>query len=127
MITKGYKYITWDIGEENAEVYIEKINLNQPIHHKELSCTRGREDKEFLEGIYICSTLEELFIWVKEILDEGGVSAIEILEVTPIGIIKQKHYENGRVAFVVDEVEARIVSDIELPSEFHVLFDEYFQ
>jgi hypothetical protein len=125
MITIGYKFISWDYGEENADIFLEKIERGETIHYSDLVDARGVNDPEYIEGIHFCATLEELLPWVKDALNEG-VAAIEILEVFPIGEVKQRNYDNGRTAYVTDEVAAKILPDDKLPSEYLALFKEYF-
>lgn len=126
MVDVGYKYICWDIGDENAEIYMQKVEQKKPIHHSELTDCRGMEDKEEMPGIYFCESLSDLFIWLKELFDYVDPSAIEILEVKPIGDVTIRKYENGRVAYVSPAVMGRVVEDHEFDAEMWKLIRDQF-
>lgn len=126
MVEIGYKYICWDLGEDNAEIYMGKTEKKEPIHHSELVDCRGMEDKEEMPGIYFCRSLDDLFIWLKELFDFADPSAIEILEVKPIGEVVERRYENGRVAYIAPSVVCRVLADHEIDEKMWKIIRDQF-
>lgn len=126
MVSAGYKYIYWDLGEDNADIYMDRIMIGQPIHHAELSDCRGMYDKVEMPGIYFCKSLEDLYVWIKELLEFVDPYAIEVLEVKPVGDVKERQYEDGRVAYVAPSVIGRVMEDQELTPELHELLSMHF-
>lgn len=127
MIKLGYKYICWDIGDFNADLYMKRIQTGRPIHHKELTLTRGLYDHEDIAGIYFCRTLEDLYIWVEELFEFTQPSAIQLLEVRAIGEVQERVYGNRRVAYVTPICRCRVLHDSELIPDLFRIVREYFE
>lgn len=123
---KGYKYIIWNMQNENADTYLSKIEKNEPIHYAELALARGSADTEEMNGIYFCETLPDLYHWLKVEIDWGIVDAVEILEVIPLDEVKEKVYPQfeNRKAYVCEKVKCRILKDEELTQDLITLMDE---
>lgn len=126
MINKGYKYICWDFSGENADVYMSRIEAGRPIHHMELVLTKGMYDQEDVPGIYFCRSLDDLYIWVEELFDYARPSAIQLLEVTPIGDVQERVYNDGRRAYVAPICRCRVLHDSELTPDLFRLVRNYF-
>jgi hypothetical protein len=126
MSMTGYKYICWDLGDDNAEFYMSRIEAGCPIHHLDLTITRGLNDQEDMPGIYFTRSLEDLYIWVEELFEYARPSAIQLLEVTPIGEVQKRVYDNGRVAYVAPICRCRVLRDSELTPDLFRLVRTYF-
>jgi hypothetical protein len=125
-ITVGYKYIFWDVGVENADIYERKAKTGDVLRYSELTDMRGMEDKEELPGIYFCKTLEDLHVWVKEALKWIDPFALEILEITPVEEVEERRYANGRIAYVTPACMCRILEDREYPVELREMIGKHF-
>jgi hypothetical protein len=123
---KGFKYICWDLGNDNADLYMRRIEERRPIHYRELTLSKGLDDQEEMPGIYFCQSLDDLYIWVEELFKYTNPSAIQLLEVYPIGDVQERIYDNGRVAYVTPMCRCRILKDSELTPELFLLVREYF-
>lgn len=122
----GYKYICWDLGEDNAEIYMDKIRRNEEIHHAELSNCKGFYDQEDKPGIYFCKSLDDLYSWLKELFEFANPSAIELIEVQAVGEVEERQYEDGRIAYVAQSVKGRVLEDRELNASIYKLITDYF-
>lgn len=124
----GYKYIYWcDDDDENAVKYIHKAESGMPIHYLELKDNRGMLDTKEMPGIYFCKSLDDLYIWIKELFECVNPYAIELLEIRPIGEVKERQYEDGRIAYVTPMCYCRILKDNEIPSNIKDLIREFFE
>jgi hypothetical protein len=122
----GYKYICWDIGEDNADLYMSAVENREPIYHTDLTECKGRFDKEDLPGIYFCNTLDDLHLWVKELFEYANPSAIELIGITAIGVIQKRVYEDGRIAYIAESCRCRIIRDYEIPANFLKTIQDFF-
>ena len=123
---KGYKYICDYFNFNNYLKYRNKTESSEIVLSTELDFAAGTYDKEDCKGIYFCRTQEDLFHWIDELFAwETDIGAIEILEVTSIGEVSERIYEDGRIAYVTDKAYVRILGDKEIIDSINDLCDRY--
>lgn len=122
---RGFKYITYEaLG--NGEIYERHAQTGEPLHHTQLRDARGHLDPVDMPGIYFCPSIDDLAPWVEECLQEGLCDdGFDILEVIPLGEVRERIYPDGRRALVTDTARVRVVPDRELPKWVFDLCEKY--
>ncbi|MFL1672542.1 hypothetical protein [Paenibacillus dendritiformis] len=123
---KGFKYVCWDVDDANAQIYFKKSNEISILHYSELKKARGFYDDLDFPGIYFCRTQNDLLEWIKDCIEWEDPFALDIYEISPIGSVRKREYDNGRVAFVTESCFVRELKDDEIHLELIKLLESHY-